>query len=62
MPARAIRVRCVFDRFSGWSVVTTSDVVAFVADQGRGSLKVAAIADGGSGLSTRKVALRLSSL
>jgi hypothetical protein len=55
---RPLRLRPLY----GWSVVTTSDVVAFVADQGRGSLKVAAIADGGSGLSTRKVALRLSSL
>jgi site-specific recombinase XerC len=55
---RALPLRPLY----GWSVVTTRDVVAFVADQRRGSLKVAAIADGGSGLSTRTVARRLSSL
>lgn len=44
------------------SAVTTKDVVAFVVDQRRGDSKVAAIADGGSGLSARTVARRLSSL
>lgn len=42
--------------------VSTRDVVAFVAAQRRGSSKVVAIADGGSGLSARTVARRLSSL
>ena len=44
------------------AAVTTKDVVEFVADQRRGTEKVASIADGGSGLSARTVARRLSSL
>jgi site-specific recombinase XerD len=44
------------------AVVTTKDVVAFVAEQRRGTSKVVAIGDGGSGLSSRTVARRLSSL
>lgn len=44
------------------SAVRTRDVVAFVADQRRGNAKVADIGDGGSGLSARTVARRLSSL
>src|SRR5260221_14369463 len=44
------------------AAVRTRDVVAFVADQRRGSAKVAGIGDGGSGLSARTVARRLSSL
>lgn len=44
------------------AAVTTKDVVEFVADQRRGTAKVASIADGGSGLSARTVARRLSSL
>ncbi len=44
------------------SAVRTRDVVAFVADQRRGNAKVAVIGDGGSGLSARTVARRLSSL
>jgi site-specific recombinase XerD len=44
------------------AAVTTKDVVAFVADQRRGTGKVAKITAGGSGLSSRTVARRLSSL
>ena len=44
------------------AAVRTRDVVAFVAHQRRGSAKVASIGDGGSGLSARTVARRLSSL
>lgn len=42
--------------------VRTRDVVDFVAHQRRGTSKVAAIVDGGSGLSARTVARRLSSV
>jgi integrase/recombinase XerD len=53
--------------FFGWAgkrpaAITTGDVVGFVAAQRRGSGKVASIRDGGSGLSARTVARRLSSL
>jgi site-specific recombinase XerD len=44
------------------AAVTTKDVVAFVADQRRGTGKVAKITAGGSGLSARTVARRLSSM
>ncbi|MGH3427880.1 MAG: tyrosine-type recombinase/integrase, partial [Mycobacteriales bacterium] len=44
------------------SAVTSKDVIAFVVDQRRGDAKIAAISDGGSGLSARTVARRLSSL
>jgi len=42
--------------------VSTRDVVAFVAAQRRGASKVVSLADGGSGLSARTVARRLSSV
>jgi site-specific recombinase XerD len=44
------------------SAVGSKDVVAFVVDQRRGNSKIAPISDGGSGLSARTVARRLSSL
>lgn len=44
------------------SAVRQKDVVAFVVDQRRGDSKIAPISDGGSGLSARTVARRLSSL
>lgn len=44
------------------AAVTTRDVVAFVADQRRSSNRVAKLSNGGSGLSARTVARRLSTL
>jgi site-specific recombinase XerD len=44
------------------AAVTTKDVVGFVAEQRRGNGKVASIVAGGSGLSARTVARRLSSV
>jgi site-specific recombinase XerD len=44
------------------AAVATRDVVAFVADQRRGDSRVATLSNGGSGLSARTVARRLSSL
>jgi site-specific recombinase XerD len=44
------------------AAITTRDVVAFVAEQRRGNGRVAKLANGGSGLSARTVARRLSTL